>query len=101
LGDARTKTSIISIRISTSHLLGIFNGVLQHCLPYSVGPGLAAGDRLGLDVGLAVGDRLRLAVGHSDFLPKSRSEELASPPHDPPISTSQLITQFPSLLTYH
>lgn len=62
------------------HELGLLDGLDE----------LAAGDRLGL-----------LLLGHSDFLPKSRSDELASPPHDPPISSSQLITQFPSLLTYH
>ena len=62
------------------HELGLLDGLDE----------LAAGDRLGL-----------LLLGHNDFLPKSRSDELASPPHDPPISSSQLITQFPSLLTYH
>ena len=58
------------------HELGLLDGLDE----------LAAGDRLGL-----------LLLGHNDFLPKSRSDELASPPHDPPISSSQLITQFPDI----
>ena len=38
---------------------------------------------------------------HSDFLSSKVSQGFASPPHDPPISNSQSITQTPSQLMYH
>ena len=38
---------------------------------------------------------------HSDFLTCKVSQGFASPPHDPPISKSQFITQTPSQLMYH
>ncbi len=38
---------------------------------------------------------------HSDFVTHKVSQGFASPPHDPPISTSQLMTQTPSQLMYH
>ena len=38
---------------------------------------------------------------HSDFLSSKVSQGFASPPHDPPISKSQSITQTPSQLMYH